>query len=156
MSENHPTKRGHKPTHGNAFKGKVTKEYSAWVGMHGRCFNPKNHKYADYGGRGITVCDRWRYSFENFLADMGRKPSLKHSLGRIDNDGNYEPGNCRWETIAQQTRNRRSNRLLTIHGETLCLTDWAKRYGLPPRTVLARVRDYGWTIERALTTPLGN
>ena len=87
--------------------GRKTSEYKAWGGMKDRCFNPNSHKWKYYGGRGITVCDRWRYSYENFIDDMGLKPDLKLSIDRIDNNGNYEPGNCRWATVSQQSSNQR-------------------------------------------------
>ena len=89
--------------------GRDTPEYHAWQGLKGRCLNPSNEDFAHYGGRGIKVCARWQSSYENFLADMGRKPSPEHSLDRINNDGNYEPGNCRWATYTEQNNNRRKN-----------------------------------------------
>lgn len=88
---------------------KRTPEYSAWLSMHSRCGNPRHRAYANYGGRGIAVCERWA-AFENFLADMGRRPSEKHSLDREDNDRGYEPGNCRWATDSEQNSNRRRPR----------------------------------------------
>ena len=94
--------RGQKPTHGMS----QSLEYSSWTAMKKRCYYPKTNDYARYGGSGITVCDRWRYSFENFYADMGHRPSLAHSLDRIDGTGNYEPGNVRWATGSEQARNR--------------------------------------------------
>lgn len=84
-----------------------TSEYRIWQGMKWRCLNPNYKPYPNYGGRGITVCDRWRDSFEAFLADMGPRPSKKHTLDRLDNDGNYEPGNVAWRTYAEQSQNRR-------------------------------------------------
>jgi hypothetical protein len=94
-------------THGESSPGHWSPEYRAWSGLIQRCTNPKNTDWANYGGRGITVCDRWRRSFEAFLADMGRKPTPSHSIDRKDVDGNYEPGNCRWATPSQQASNRR-------------------------------------------------
>ena len=84
-----------------------TPEYQAWENMYTRCTNPKHASYKNYGGRGIKICDRWRNSFENFYEDMGKKPSNRYSLDRIDNDGDYEPGNCRWATFKTQIDNRR-------------------------------------------------
>jgi hypothetical protein len=96
----------HSLVHGQS-TGPRTPEYRAWQNMLNRCRNPRVKKYPLYGGRGITVCDRWRESFQNFFADMGRKPTAKHSLDRIDVDGNYEPANCRWATSAEQRLNQR-------------------------------------------------
>lgn len=84
-----------------------THEYYCWMSMRTRCLSPIHHKYKDYGGRGITICERWRDSFENFLSDMGPRPSPKHSIDRIDNDGDYEPGNCRWALPHIQHANKR-------------------------------------------------
>jgi hypothetical protein len=94
-------------THGHTSGGKISSEYTAWQGLLDRCFNPNNNAYAYYGGRGITVCDRWQASFENFLDDIGNKPSPKHSLDRTDVNGNYEPSNCKWATKEEQMINRR-------------------------------------------------
>jgi hypothetical protein len=90
--------------------GYGTLEFTTWQQMKTRCLNPRHHAYADYGGRGITVCERWRVSFADFLADMGPRPSALHSIDRINNDGNYEPGNCRWATRSEQRRNQRPRR----------------------------------------------
>ena len=115
--------------HRHGCSGK-TDEYITWASMQGRCGNPNNQKYYRYGGRGIRVCDRWQepngQGFINFLADMGHRPSKKHSIDRIDNDGHYEPSNCKWNTNSNQARNRRTSHLLTFNGKTQCLAAWAE------------------------------
>jgi hypothetical protein len=93
--------------------------------MLNRCYSKTCNGYQNYGGRGITVCERWRNSFEAFRADMGEQPSDKHQIDRIDNDGNYEPGNCRWATAKENSRNKRNHRLLTFDGKTKLLVEWA-------------------------------
>ena len=135
--------------HPRAGDGKTPPEYKSWVGAKQRCFNTKHARYADYGGRGISMCPRWANSFLNFIRDMGPKPNPRATLERIDNDGDYEPGNCRWESYHQQTRNRRSNVMLTCNGVTLCLNDWAERVGIGRMTLTQRLRR-GWSLERAL------
>jgi hypothetical protein len=125
--------------------------HRVWSTMVERCTSPKSKKWPLYGGRGIRVCERW-LTFENFLADMGERPSAGHTLDRIDTDGHYEPGNVRWATQTEQQRNRRNNRLITFRGETLCLAAWAERVGLSIGTLGFRVRS-GWPVERAITEP---
>lgn len=120
--------------------------------MLARCLDPTNAAYAAYGGRGITVCGRWRDSFENFFADVGRRPSSAHTIDRIDNDRGYEPGNVRWATASEQARNRRSSRRLTIQGTTCCLTEWATRSGVDYRVIRRRLAK-GWDVAAAVFTP---
>jgi hypothetical protein len=105
--------------------------YGSWSAMKTRCLNPNDSDWQRYGARGITICDRW-LTFENFLADMGERPEGK-TLDRYPNQaGNYEPGNCRWATPREQGRNRRSNRPIEFEGRTLCLAEWAERFGMDP------------------------
>jgi len=128
-------------------------EYFVWDRMWQRCTNDKEPGYTNYGGRGITVDPAWK-KFEQFYTDMGRRPTSAHSIDRKDNDGPYAPWNCRWATRTEQSRNKRSNRLLTFQGETLTLTDWAIRIGIRRATLEQRVVDSKWPIEKALTTPV--
>lgn len=139
--------------HGHCANGHNSKEHSIWSHMKARCYNPRKQFYANYGGRGITVCDRWRNSFEAFLADMGPRPSPAHSLDRIDNDGDYCPENCRWATHKEQARNTRRNNVLMFRGRSQCLTAWAAEIGISPLTLSARINK-GWTTEDALCRPV--
>ncbi len=125
-------------------------EYNAWLNMTQRCHNPKHFKFPEYGGRGISVCQEWRDSFTAFYTDMGVRPSSHHTLERVDNDGPYNAENCCWALMKTQARNKRSNRLLTLNGTTLTVTDWARKRGIDPRLVFARLRA-GWSDEQAIT-----
>jgi len=122
--------------------------------MISRCTRPSQINWPDYGGRGISVCERWRGpgGFENFLADMG-EPGEGLTLDRIDNDGNYEPENCRWASWETQHRHSRRTRNLTFQGETRCLLDWSRKLGINQNTLTKRLNS-GWSIERAFTTPI--
>lgn len=142
-------------THGECVDKRGSPEYTAWISIKNRCLHPTHKAFSEYGGRGITICDQWKNDFGSFLAYVGRSPSAKHSIDRWpNNDGNYEPGNVRWATAQQQARNRRSNTMVTINGERLCLAEWVERLGISPLTVRSRVQR-GWSHERALTTPVG-
>lgn len=136
--------------------------YRSWEALKYRCLQPRCKRYADYGGRGIKVCERW-LTFKNFLADMGEKPTRKHSIDRIDNDGNYScghcddclindwPANCRWATDKEQGNNSRQVKWLTLDGKTLTLTQWSEKLNIGISTLSLRLK-YGWSVERALTT----
>jgi hypothetical protein len=129
-----------------------TPEYRTWTQIKQRCHNPKNKDYDRYGGRGIVVCERWRHRFENFFADMGKRPSDEHSIDRIDNDGPYSPENCQWATGKQQARNRQTNRLIDFDGKTMTTADWAEHLGIERHIIENRIVK-GWSVERALTVP---
>lgn len=131
-------------------------EYNRWKAMRSRCYYRKGSGYANYGGRGIKVCDRWNGpdGFPNFLADMGPMPSTRHTLDRIDNDGDYCPENCRWTTRKQQLRNTRINRLVTYNGETKPLAEWIEALGLNGKMVRTRI-ERGWSPDEAFNTPPG-
>lgn len=131
---------------------KGTPEYGVWIGMTKRCTNPNEKDWAGYGGRGIRVCERWRASFANFLADMGQRPTEKHTIEREDNDGDYSPDNCRWATRAEQVVNQRSNRILTFKGRSMPVSEWAKVTGINYGTLLTRITRLGWSVKRALST----
>lgn len=130
-----------------------TRTYKSWSHMIGRCTNKNDARYHDYGGRGISVCERWEM-FENFMADMGEAPRCL-TLDRINVNGNYEPGNCRWATDKEQARNTRANRIVQAFGKEISLAEWAELTGLNRQTIESRIKR-GWTIEDALTTQPGN
>jgi hypothetical protein len=126
------------------------REYFVWASMKQRCFNAKDRAFPLYGARGITVCERWITSFEAFLEDMGPCP-LGLTLDRANNNGNYEPDNCRWVSQSRQNRNSRRTRQITFNGRTQALSDWAEEVGIPRDVIYDRLAK-GWTAERALTT----
>ena len=147
--------------------GKInTPEYQTWCAMKSRCRNKRHPCFADYGGRGISVCRRWD-QFTAFYADMGDRPTPEHSIDRIDNNGGYWCGNaecpecgprnrtpnCRWGTEEQQQRNRRNSHNITHDGRTQCLTDWAREYGIPANTLERRL-SIGWDFLRAVSEPI--
>lgn len=140
--------------HGHTVGRNFSVEYKAWQSMLHRVRGDDPRHKIRYVDRGIKACDRWLGSegFENFLADMGPKPSPKHTLDRINNDGGYEPGNCRWATWAVQRRNRGGCRLVTYDGKTQTVTDWAEQIGIKPATLYARLNS-GWPVKETLSTP---
>lgn len=140
-------------THGGRIDRKQTPEYSSWCNMLTRTTNEKGDRYADYGGRGINVCERWR-SFENFLADMGARPTPEHTIERKDNNLGYSPENCRWSTLTEQGRNKRNNLKVEYRGETKCLSEWSELMGIQYGTLYARIADAGMSAEIAFNKPV--
>ena len=130
-----------------------TSMHNIWWAMLQRCLSKNVKAYKDYGGRGITVCDRWML-FVNFLEDMGPRPSKDHTLDRVDNDGPYSPENCRWATRAEQANNRRSSRLIEFNGKTQTMAQWGKELGIHPDTIWSRLDQYKWSVQKALTEPV--
>ena len=130
----------------------LSPEFRTWAAMKTRCTNPNQRQWKDYGGRGITLCERWLNSFENFYEDVGSKPGPKFSIDRIKNDKGYEPGNVRWATKEEQWQNKRTSHFMTFNGKTQCLAEWAKETGLGSALMQRILR--GWTVEEALSIPL--
>lgn len=126
---------GRKPTHGKS----CTRAYNIWHVMRSRCLRPNDIGFSLYGGRGITVCEEWRTDFLQFLADMGEPPTPKHSIDRIDSNGNYEPSNCRWATPKQQARNRSNNTHIEINGVSKTLAEWGDSSPVRHNTILQRL-----------------
>jgi hypothetical protein len=138
-------------THGLASHGDRHPLYSTWLGMLHRCTDSNHHAFHNYGGRGISVCQRWRESFPAFVQDMGERPK-KTELDRINNDGNYEPSNCRWATHREQARNRRDNVLVEFNGRRICVTQAIEEAGANRDLVWDRLKR-GWSFVRAITEP---
>ena len=128
-----------------------TKLYRVWAAMLDRCRRESCPRYPDYGGRGITVCERWE-RFDGFLADMG-DPPRGLTLERINVNGNYEPLNCKWATTKEQGRNRRNNRMVEHGGRNLTIGEWAEVTGLRAGVIWVRIQRHGWDVKRALETP---
>lgn len=127
-----------------------TGAHTSWMSMRQRCLNPNNPAFKSYGGRGISICERWEL-FENFYSDMGQRPPGLE-IDRIEVNGNYEPGNCRWATVLEQGRNQRKTRFVTINGVTKCMSEWISEFGINRTTLESRLR-LGWPVEKALTHP---
>lgn len=140
--------------HGHTI-GKQSKEYMTWAGIKSRVKrgNILNRKY--YKDRGITMCDRWFNSFENFLLDVGKAPGAEYEIDRIDVNGNYEPLNCRWVTHTEQMNNIRSNKVLNYKGVSMTQAQWGQKFGLSGRVIHKRLKR-GWSLRKALNTPLGS
>lgn len=134
--------------HGQSY----TPEYLAWRAMLDRCYKPNVKMYKRYGGRGISVCSKWRSSFENFLKDMGQRPSSDYSIDRINNNGNYAPKNCRWATRNQQSNNIRSNRRLRLKNKNHTIAEWSRKFGVSHATICSRL-NRGWSTRKTLTVP---
>lgn len=136
--------------HGYSRVGNISPIYSIWLAMKDRCLNPNCHAYKYYGGRGIKICERWKNSFEDFLEDIGKRPSKNHSLDRYpNNDGDYEPGNVRWATKMQQSGNLRSNRWVEHEGDRMILSEWGRLLNVNPAT-LGKFLNKGGTMEAAI------
>jgi hypothetical protein len=127
--------------------------FYVWCEMRRRCTNPTHRQFKDYGGRGITFCERWQ-SFAAFTEDMGERPE-GGMLERVDNDGPYSPENCRWATRQEQNSNRRNCIYVDCDGERVTLKEYCRRKGMTYRPVVKRIQDYGWPLEEALTVPVG-
>lgn len=134
-------------------RGCSTKIYFVWGSMIGRCHNPKNKSYPRYGGRGITVCDRWRNSFEAFRHDMGARPSDQHSIERKDNSLGYDPSNCCWATTTQQSNNRRNVKRYQYGGRDGTARDMSQWFNVPFKILRNRLGSLKWPIERAISQP---
>ena len=143
-------KEGNNKKHGHAIKNKESKIYASWKSMIQRCTNKNNKRYKDYGGRGITICERW-LKFNNFLEDMGEKPKGL-TLDRINNNRGYCKGNCKWSSYMSQMRNTRRNNLIIIDGQTMCVEDACKKYNIKSKTAHTRIKR-GWTTEEVFRTP---
>ena len=139
----------HKFTHGMS----GTSEYCCWQHIIDRCCNPRSKDYPNWGGRSISIAPEWRESFQAFYDHIGPRPGFGYTVDRIDNDGNYEPGNVRWATRRTQARNTRVNRRLEFEGRSLTLGEWAEVLGVSRRTLITRL-SRGWTLDRTLTQPV--
>lgn len=141
--------------HGNSRRESKSREYISWCNMKARCLNPLVSDYKNYGGRGIAVCDKWlgKDGFSSFLIDMGSCPK-QYTIERVDNDGPYSPENCLWIAKQEQVNNTRNNRLMTLGGDIVTVTQAAQKIGISVGTLSARINKCGWSEEKALNTPL--
>jgi len=141
--------------HGGTTETTKSPEYIVWSAMRDRCNNPKNKRYSRYGGRGIVICEQWG-DFAVFLADMGPRPSLVSTIERVDNDGNYEPSNCRWATRAEQNQNQSHTRTLTALGRTQSVSEWAREIGISRESLRDRLQRGMSVADALLKRPTGH
>lgn len=135
-------------------EAKTTHElFRTWSSMVQRCTNPNVRCFKSYGGKGVQVCDRW-LNFWNFVNDVKDRPSKKHTLDRIDSDGNYEPGNVRWATQKEQLRNQSRNVRISFNGSEKCVSEWAEEIGISKEVIFSRLKRLNWSVEKTLTTPV--
>lgn len=139
-------------THGHKLNGKASSEYMTWAAVKQRCLNCNNRSFHNYGGRGILMCQEWKTSFAAFFQDMGKRPPGT-TLERRDNNGNYEPSNCKWATKREQCNNTRRNKRLTYLGQTLTMAQWERRKNFNHGLIHARLTK-GWSVERSIETPV--
>lgn len=139
--------------HGGASGGKRTSEYQAWINAKKRCYYPKNKEFKNYGGRGIKMSSDWLNDYSKFISDMGQKPTSKHSLERIDVDGDYFKENCRWATMSEQNLNKRTNRIVSFDAKSQHLCLWAKEMKIKKSTLGSRIKA-GWSYEKILSQPV--
>lgn len=138
--------------HGCCIRKNRTPAYDTWANMIQRCHNPKTKRFQNYGGRGITVCEKWRISFADFLNDMGNPPSDRHSIERLDNDKGYFKSNCVWATDEEQANNKRTNRFITFRKQTKTVAQWTRELGFKTHLIRDRLR-YRWPLELAMSLP---
>jgi hypothetical protein len=143
---------GRDTKHGHWTGNEPSAEWLAWHTAKNRCTNPNNQAWADYGGRGIRMCDHWLEDFGAFIADMGLKPSPKHTLDRVKNDQGYEPGNCAWRSWTEQNRNKRGNRIVEYDGREMCVAELVEVSGCPfPLSAVIKRLNRGWSVEAAVS-----
>lgn len=136
-------------THGGTINGKPSSEYRTWLGIKSRCYNPNNISFHNYGMKGIRVCDRWKYSFQNFFDDMGARPSKSHSIERIDSSKDYSKENCEWANIVTQNNNTSRNVVIEVDGVKLTAAEWGRCVGIRGAIILQRIRR-GWRSKDAV------
>jgi hypothetical protein len=140
-------------SHGLTSRGKIPPEYEVWRCMRRRCYQPDFDSYPKYGGKGIKVCKRW-HNFGNFMADMGPRPSKRHSIDRLDARKDYSPSNCKWATPIEQASHKSSNVFLKLGGEKLTISEWSRRTGISKQLLRRRHLELKWSVEKTLMTPV--
>lgn len=140
--------------HGESPKMRQSAEYKTWLGIKSRCYSQSTDGWKRYGAKGVTVCERWLYSFENFLSDMGRRPEINYTIERRDNSKGYSPENCKWATPVEQANNKTSNHFLEFQGQRMTIAQWEAKLGINRKTIKTRLTQLGWSTSEALAKPV--